>query len=106
MTRAKSLLAACVLLSTIGHASTSLADQPLAAADNAFGFELLKHLAEVQPATNIFISPYSAATVLEMVENGAAGKTKAEMQQVLGTTGLAPDGVNAAHKDVAESLEK
>ncbi len=68
-------------------------DQTLAAADNDFAFNLLKQLAKNQPAKNIFISPYSAATVLQMVGSGAAGQTRIEMQKVLGTTGLSDDAI-------------
>jgi serpin B len=65
---------------------------------------LLKELAAEQPVTNIFISPYSAETVLQMVANGAVGKTKTEMQQVLGTTSLSDDSVNQASQRIARSL--
>jgi serpin B len=82
------------------------AESQLAAADNGFAFKLLQQLAQDQPAANLFISPYSAATVLQMVGNGAAGPTKTEMQQVLGTTGLSPAVVNDANKDIAQSLNR
>ena len=39
-----------------------------------------------------------------MVGNGAAGKTKIEMQQVSGTTGLSFSDINAANRDIARSL--
>ncbi|MCX6912077.1 MAG: serpin family protein, partial [Verrucomicrobia bacterium] len=67
-------------------------------------FKLLKQLAKDQPGTNIFISPYSASTVLQMACNGAGGQTKTEMQQVLGTTGLAAEAVNAANKNCDRAL--
>ena len=98
------LLSVYVLLAAICHAAVSLADPPLAAADNAFAFKLLNQLAKDQPYTNISISPYSAGTALQLVSDGAAGKTKAEMQQVLETTGLSSADVNAANKDIAQSL--
>jgi serine protease inhibitor len=72
--------------------------------DAAFSFNLLRQLAQDRPGTNISISPYSAATVLQMVGNGAVGRTQAEMQQVLGTSGLSSANVNAAHKSVASAL--
>jgi serine protease inhibitor len=97
-------MAFCVLLGAISHSATPLADHSLAAADNAFGFKLIKRLAEDHPATNISISSYSAATVLHMVGSGAAGKTKTEMQQVLATTGLSLTDVNAANREIAQSL--
>ena len=57
----------------------------LAAANNTFAFKLLKQLATEQPTASIFVSPYSAATALQMAANGAGGQTKTEMQQVLET---------------------
>src|SRR5277367_2167654 len=104
MREAKSPIAVFVLLATIGHPAGAFADQPLPAANNAFGFSLFKQLAKDQPSTNISISPYSTATLLHMIGNGAAGKTKTEMQQVLGTIGLSAADVNAANKNVAQSL--
>ncbi|HMD54212.1 MAG TPA: serpin family protein, partial [Phycisphaerae bacterium] len=81
----------------------ALADaSPLAAADNGFGFKLLKQLAHDQPTQNLFVSPYSASTVLQMVGNGATGQTKTEMQQVLETANLSDADVNAANKKAAQ----
>ena len=76
----------------------------MTAANNGFAFRLLKQLAKDQPAANIFVSPYSAATVLQMAGDGAAGKTKTEMQQVLGTAGMSSDAVMVAHKSIAKAL--
>jgi len=81
------------------------ADQgKLASANTGFAFDLLKQITREQPGTNIFISPFSVSTVLQMVANGAAGETKTEMQQVLKTAGLAPEALNAACKDLNQSL--
>jgi serpin B len=104
MTQAKPLIAVYLLLCTMGHTSMSLADQPLGVADNGFGFRLFKQLAKDQPCTNISISPYSTATLLQTVSNGAQGKTMAEMQYLLGTTELSFAAVNAANKAFAQSL--
>jgi serine protease inhibitor len=76
-----------------------------ASANIGFAFKLLKQLAQEQPGANIFISPYSASSALQMVANGAAGKTREEMQQVLETTGLAADAVNAAHRDCDKAIQ-
>jgi serine protease inhibitor len=88
----------------LAHAASPADQQKLASANNGFAFRLLKQLAKDQPGANIFISPYSASTVLQMVCNGAGGQTRAEMQQVLGTTGLLPDALNGANKDFDKSL--
>ena len=76
--------------------ASSADEQKLAAANNGFAFNFLKELAKEQPAANIFISPYSAATVLQMVANGAAGLTKTEMQQVLATQNMPGNSMSAA----------
>ena len=55
----------------------SPADQAkLAAANTGFAFDLLKQIAKEQPDANVFISPFSVSSVLQMVGNGAAGETK------------------------------
>ena len=76
----------------------------LAAANNTFAFKLLKEIAAEQPGKNIFLSPYSAATALQMAANGAGGQTKSEMQKVLETAGISADAVNAASKAAADLL--
>ncbi len=73
-------------------------------ADSGFAFDLLSQIVSGQPGQNIFISPFSAATALQMVANGAAGQTKTEMQRVLHTTGIAPLELNADCKTLNQSL--
>lgn len=83
----------------------ALTDQEqLSAANGDFAFKLLQQIAQEQPATNIFISPYSASTVLQIAATGAAGQTKTEMQQVLGTTDLSSTNLGEANKAIAQSL--
>src|SRR6267142_126686 len=76
----------------------------LAAANNTFAFKLLKQLATEQPDASIFVSPYTAVTALQMAANGAGGQTKAEMQQVLETSGISMTELNAASKTAADLL--
>src|ERR1035441_10365635 len=88
---------------------TALAASPgdqekLASANTGFAFDLLKQIAREQTNHNIFISPLSVSTVLQMVGNGAAGETRTEMQQALQTAGLTPHALNAANKDLSQSL--
>ena len=66
--------------------------------------QLLKQIAKEQANRSIFISPFSVSTALQMVGNGAAGETKAEMQRVLKTGGLPAETLNAACKDLNQSL--
>jgi serpin B len=79
--------------------------QKLAAADCTFSFRLLKELNKEQPAQNIFVSPYSASTALQMVCNGAGGRTKSEISQVLGTSDLQQNAINAATLEIQKSLD-
>ena len=52
-----------------------------------FGVELLQNtLKQVKAGENVLISPLSAWTVLCMVESGANGETKKQMQEVLAIT--------------------
>jgi len=82
------------------------ADQEkLASANTGFAFDLLKQITREQPDTNVFISPFSVSSVLQMVATGAAGDTKAEMQRVLKTDGLPAETLNAAGKDFESVLE-
>jgi serpin B len=76
----------------------------LASADSGFAFGLVKELAREQPAKNVFISPYSISTVLQMVCNGAAASTKQEMASVLGTSGLELETLNEACKELDQSI--
>jgi len=79
-------------------------DGKLAAANTGFAFKLLQVIAREHPATNLFISPYSASTVLQMLEAGAGGKTKTELRQALGIAGLEPPAQDAAHRDLSETI--
>lgn len=102
--RRRVFVAAFYLL-TLGYcAAASTSQMKLAAANSSFAFKLLTQLAKEQSGSNIFISPYSASTVLQMVCNGAKGHTLSEMQRVLGTTGLQSDALNDANKATGNSL--
>ena len=76
----------------------------LVSADTGFAFSLLKELVKEQPANNVFISPYSISTVLQMMCNGAGSTTRDQMAQVLGTGGLEAAALNQAYKDLNTSV--
>lgn len=103
---AKRCFSTCLLcLLGCGILPAQPASQPqLASANIGFAFRLIKELAKDQPGSNVFISPYSASTVLQMVANGAGGRTRLEMQAVLGISGLPADAVNAAALNCSRSL--
>jgi len=94
----------CVLGSASFAASPADAEK-VERANTDFTFTLLKQIAREQPGTNIFISPYGASSLLEMIANGAAGKTRQEMEAVLGIAGLQRQTVNEAHRDLERYLK-
>jgi len=90
---------------TLGaRAEPSANQQALASANTGFAFNLLKEIAREQPARNIFISPYSVSSVLHMVCNGAGGKTREELQEVLGTSEMTMAAVNEANLNLSQVL--
>ncbi len=78
--------------------------QELASANTDFAFNLLMELSKEKPHENIFISPFSVSAILQMMCNGAKGKTLDEMNRVLGTTGLDSGARNAAAKEILQSI--
>src|SRR6185369_11244557 len=76
----------------------------LTQSDNAFAFDLFGKIASSQPGKNIFISPISVSGALQMVINGATGDTRAELARALHVGELDAATVNAAGKNLQESL--
>lgn len=76
----------------------------LAQAGNGFAFSLFNQISQSASAQNIFISPYSVSVALQMLCNGAEGKTMAEIQAALNTEHLPPDEINGFYKDLNASL--
>ena len=90
-------------------ASQLLAGSPtdmnnLVTANTAFAFGLMNQITQADPNGNVFISPFSVSSALQMVVNGAAGGTRAEMLQVLRTSGIPADGLNGAFKGLDQQL--
>jgi serine protease inhibitor len=79
--------------------------QKLAEANTDFAFKLVKEISKEQPEKNIFISPYSVSTVLQMVDNGAGGKTKEEIRQALGLAGMSQSAQNEANRALSRDIE-
>jgi len=61
-------------------------------------------LAAKKPDSNVVVSPYSVSTALSMAYNGAGSKTKTEMQDVLGYSGLSDEAVNQQNSSLYKSL--
>jgi serine protease inhibitor len=86
------------------QSGTQADQQQLAFANTEFGFRLLKELTREQSHANLFISPYSISSVLQMVGTGARGRTQEELRQILGTKGFTPEGLNAAYEGLSQSI--
>jgi len=98
-------MAGCASL-TVGQlfAASPTDQQQLVSANNAFAFDLMSRVTQAQPDANVFISPFSVSSVLQMTGNGAAGETKSEMQQVLKTAGMSSGSLNATFKDLDQQF--
>jgi serpin B len=77
----------------------------LVAANTGFAFDLFQQIARGQPDANIFISPFSVSTVLQMIDHGAVGATKQEMNRVLQVDDLPVETLNAASASLNQSLK-
>lgn len=78
----------------------------LSEANNYFGFNILKELAEEDEGKNIFISPISMEMALLMTYNGAKGETAEEMADVLGISDLDLEQINEESQALMQILTK
>ena len=76
----------------------------LAQANNGFAFTLFDRTLQGPAGQNIFMSPYSVSVALQMLCNGAAGKTRAEILGALNTKDLVQDQINGYYKELNSSL--
>ena len=100
-------LLAVVLAGSVGTSvfAASPADQAsLVAANNQFSFDLMQQVVSAQTNANVFLSPFSAATALRMVANGAAGLNRQELEHTLHTSGLNGSAINEAFTGLNRSL--
>src|SRR5580765_3548102 len=74
------------------------ADQHAAAAGSEFAFRLMKQLAGEQPSANVFVSPWSISTALQMVRNGTAGETRKEMDAMLALADVSAEDLAKAYR--------
>jgi serine protease inhibitor len=77
----------------------------LAAASNAFGFDLFQQLRRQDANKNVFFSPLSVTFALAMTYNGAAGETKNAMARALKVEGMSNAELNHASHDLLKSLK-
>jgi serpin B len=100
---ALSLMSTFVVASAANDQSDSKDEAANAKVSEKFATNFFK-LATKATDTNVVISPYSVSTALAMTYNGAVGKTKNEMQQVLGYEGLSDESVNKQSASLSKSL--
>jgi serine protease inhibitor len=77
----------------------------LAAASNAFGFDLFQQLRRQDANKNVFFSPLSVTVALAMTYNGAAGETKNAMARALKIEGMSRGELNHASHDMLKDLK-
>lgn len=79
-------------------------DAKVVAAQNAFGFELLKEVAAGEASGDVFLSPASASSALLLAYGGAKGDAKAAMARTLGVAGLSDEQVDASYANLLATL--
>ena len=79
--------------------------EQLASANASFGFSLMKQVVGERPNENIFVSPYSVSAALQMVWQGAAGQTRAEMEQALALSNFKTEAAGTAYKELDNSIK-
>jgi serine protease inhibitor len=77
----------------------------LAAASNAFGFDLFQQLRRQAADKNVFFSPLSVTMALGMTYSGAAGETKNAMARALRIEGMDHAELNRASAELLNALK-
>lgn len=80
--------------------------QGISAALSAFSTSLYKALSKnVGDSENLFVSPFSVATVLSMAHVGAKGNTAAQLKSAMHLTGIEDEKINAVIGSLCRSLK-
>jgi serine protease inhibitor len=93
-------------LSLFAQSGPDGVDRRLVSANSGFGFRLLRELAREQPRANIFVSPYSISSLLQMLGVGARGQTATELEAVLGTGAFDRDARNEGYLRLGQTLSQ
>lgn len=96
--------AICLSLASALAQQSNSTPEGVNSASLGFGFRLVNELYGQGSAQGVFISPFSVSSVLQMLSNGAHGRTEQELRQVLGTVNLSAAEVNAAYKAANNGL--
>ena len=76
----------------------------LTESSNTFALNVFREVYRERPTENIFLSPLSISVALHMTANGAAGDTRTEMKETLGTADLSDQETNQAVQDLTAQL--
>lgn len=71
-----------------------------------FAFDIFQKLSEEDSEESIFISPLSISQALTMTYNGAEGRTREEMENALGFSGISRDVVNESYMNLNNYLAR
>ncbi len=97
-------VAATGLSGAAGAAPVAAPVPALSSAEQAFALDLLHRLAPGRP--NLVLSPSSIATLLAMLEPGAAGPTEAGIANALGSAALSPQAQALAWRSLNATLSR
>jgi len=84
--------------------SLSVSEKAVIQAGNRFAADLLRQVHAAAPDATTFLSPLSASMALGMTMNGAAGATRAQMQEMLGFGDLPAEEINESYRDLIALL--
>jgi len=107
------VVAAMIVASTPTQADTEPSSNPtrtkqktlrLPETETAFGFVMINKLSAGNSTGNIFISPLSLHSCLQMAYDGAAGTTSTQMAKVLGLSGLSVHESNKEYKALLKTV--
>ncbi len=71
---------------------------------NTLGLDLIKDISDSLPRTNQMLSPFSLASVLTMLQQGASGQTLSELNNLLNLGGLTKQQIADVFKTIMEKL--
>jgi serpin B len=82
-------------------------EQQMAARSNVFAFNLLREVAKNEAeGTNLLVSPLSASLALAMLNNGADGRTREEIQEALGYGDVSNEEMNGYFQKMIRMMQK
>lgn len=84
----------------------NISEKKVVESSKIFGLELFREMVNLQPDSNIFISPLSVAMALGMTYNGAANETKTAMHDALAYDNLTSQEINEAFKNIIPLLSQ